>query len=74
MQTKLRKIGNSCGILLPAAMLRELGMREGDKVDLSKDADRLVVRSHRRDRISFAKALEECMDENADILAELAER
>lgn len=38
MQTKIRQIGNSSGILIPASLLAGLGMRKGAKVNLNTDA------------------------------------
>lgn len=74
MQTKIRQIGNSAGILIPARMLSELDLRVGAKVELSKDADRLVVRHLSTDRISVLQAMEEVLEEDREILAELAQR
>jgi SpoVT / AbrB like domain. len=74
MQTKIRQIGNSAGILIPARMLSELDLRVGAKVELSKDADRLVVRHLRTDRISVLQAMEEVLEEDREILDELAQR
>lgn len=34
MQTSLRKMGNSTGMIVPKAMLDELGLASGSKVDL----------------------------------------
>lgn len=34
METSLRKMGNSTGIIVPKAMLDELGLSSGSKVDL----------------------------------------
>ena len=43
MQTKIRQIGNSSGILIPASLLARLGMRKGAKVNLDTDAGCLVI-------------------------------
>lgn len=41
MRTHLRKIGNSKGVLIPAAMLAELGV--SDEVEIHLEGQRLVV-------------------------------
>ncbi|MBB3190906.1 AbrB/MazE/SpoVT family DNA-binding domain-containing protein [Halomonas cerina] len=41
MRTHLRKIGNSKGVLIPAAMLSELGI--SDEVEIHLEGQRLVV-------------------------------
>lgn len=43
MQTVLRKMGNSTGIILPKAMLGELGMATGQAVDLRIEEGRIVA-------------------------------
>jgi len=45
-----------------------------DGFDLSKETDRLGSCLRRSNRISFKGELEECLDENVDILNELTER
>jgi putative addiction module antidote len=37
MQTKLRKIGNSYGILLPHDLLELLNLKEGDQINLTTE-------------------------------------
>lgn len=41
MRTQLRKIGNSRGILIPAALLAECGIT--DEIELRLDGARLVI-------------------------------
>lgn len=36
--------GNSLAVRLPADLVRQLGLKEGDQIDLVKDDDRLAVR------------------------------
>lgn len=73
MRTKIRPIGNSRGIVIPSDMIERLGLEEGDEVDLSSDADRIIVRSGDVDRESFIESLERVMEEDADIISDLAE-
>jgi putative addiction module antidote len=71
-RTKIRKVGNSHGLLLPAEVVRYWGLRVGDEVDLSYDADRLIVRPANGDRKAFVEALEEVLREDEGILSGLA--
>lgn len=71
-RTKVRRIGNSRGIVIPADMIEDLGLEAGDEVDLAKDADRLVMRVVDSDRPSFIEAMEGVLREDAKIIEELA--
>ncbi len=71
--TTVRKIGNSHGILLPAELLLELGLKNGEQVEVVRDADRLIVRAPQANhRAAFIHAMESILDEDAAILGELA--
>jgi antitoxin MazE len=48
MQTSLRKMGNSTGLILPKAMLDELGARSGTKIDLRVENGEFVARPVKR--------------------------
>ncbi|HKR90742.1 AbrB/MazE/SpoVT family DNA-binding domain-containing protein [Novosphingobium sp.] len=48
MQTSLRKMGNSTGMILPKAVLDELGLKSGAKVELRVVDGEVVVRPARR--------------------------
>ncbi len=43
MYTSVRKLGNSAGVIIPKAILADLGLVAGDAVDLRRDGDRLVL-------------------------------
>ena len=40
------KWGNSLAVRLPAAIVRELGLKEGDRIDLVSDGEAVKVRRH----------------------------
>ena len=42
------KWGNSLAVRLPAELVRELGLKEGDQIDLVKDDKAILVRRHAR--------------------------
>jgi len=48
MQTSLRKMGNSTGMILPKAILDELGLASGAKVDLRVEGDKVVAEPVKR--------------------------
>ena len=43
MSTKITKIGNSKGIIIPSEIIKALALDEGDEVDLSYDPDAQVL-------------------------------
>ncbi|MBE3569856.1 MAG: AbrB/MazE/SpoVT family DNA-binding domain-containing protein [Bacillales bacterium] len=47
MERKIRRIGNSLGVNLPAGMLKEIQLNEGDivEVELRKDKGEIVLRN-----------------------------
>ncbi len=70
MQTAIKKIGNSSGIILPKPILAHLDLTAGDLVDLDLQAGRVVlspVRRHpRAGWADAAKALAESGDDAAE--------
>jgi len=45
---QVAKWGNSLAVRLPSALVRELGLKEGDQIDLVKDDNAVKVRRHAR--------------------------
>jgi len=47
MEKKIRRIGNSLGIVLPAEILKEIQLSEGDivEVELRKDKGEIILRN-----------------------------
>ena len=43
MQTTVRKLGNSAGLIIPKAILAELGLAAGDAVDVRLKDGRLIL-------------------------------
>jgi antitoxin MazE len=54
MRTSLRKIGNSRGIIIPAALLASAEI--GEEVELRQEAGRLVIEAVRAPRAGWAEA------------------
>ena len=71
----LRKIGDSVGVALPAELLTELRLKEGDKLYLVKMADGNFQLSPHSARHAEAMAIaRKAMHEYRDTFAELAKR
>lgn len=43
MQTAVRKLGNSAGVIIPKSVLTELGLSAGDAVDMRLEDGHLVL-------------------------------
>ena len=51
MRTTLRKIGNSRGVLIPAALLAECGI--ADEIDMRLEGNKIVIESLRPTRTGW---------------------
>lgn len=45
---RVAKWGNSLAVRLPADLVKELGLQEGDVIELTGSRDDLAIRRHRR--------------------------
>ena len=43
MRASVRKMGNSSGIIIPKPILRELGVKAGDEVEMTLDAGKVTL-------------------------------
>ena len=68
MKTHLRRVGNSKGIILPAALLAKSGI--GDEIELTAEAGRIVITPAAPNRQGWFDGYRAEEDENA--FAELA--
>jgi antitoxin MazE len=69
MQTSLRKIGNSTGMILPGAILGEIGASSGTAMDLRVEDGKLIVtpiRTNPREGWAEAAALVAAAEEDPD--------
>ena len=48
METAVKKIGNSAGVVIPKPMLQEIGAEAGDRVDLRVADGRIIVEPVRK--------------------------
>jgi len=67
MQTAIRKIGNSSGIVLPKPVLDHLHLSAGDIIDLDLEKGRIIISpSPRHPRAGWATAAAELAREGDD--------
>jgi len=71
-KTKVRKIGNSYGVILPKETLDKLGLREGDTVFVTDTPEGVGLRPHDETFEAQMKAAEEFTHVYRDALRELA--
>lgn len=72
MNTTIRKIGNSEGIIIPKELLDRLGLKAGDSVDLQEVEGRLLLVPETADLGEQLKAAREGMKKYHAALRELA--
>ncbi|SEH24435.1 AbrB/MazE/SpoVT family DNA-binding domain-containing protein [Rhizobium sp. NFR12] len=73
MNTTIRKIGNSEGIIIPKEILERMGLRAGDNIDLSEEAGKLVLKPLDDDFNRQLEHAERFMDRYKVALKKLAE-
>lgn len=55
MRTALRKMGNSTGMIVPKALLSEMGLAAGAAIDVRVEDGKLVARPERKVREGWAE-------------------
>lgn len=61
METVLRSIGNSKGLVVPAQLLKELGFELGDKLEAKAvDGQLVVAQNAKRQKYKLADLLAKC--------------
>lgn len=61
MLTQVRKIGNSAGAIIPAPVLKELKLREGDSIDVSVVDNCIVIKpAKERPKYTLDELLKKC--------------
>jgi antitoxin MazE len=66
MQTAVRKLGNSAGVIIPKNVLAELGLAAGDAVDMHLEDGRLVLAPVRRPARSGWREASRAIAESGD--------
>jgi putative addiction module antidote len=71
-ETKIRKIGNSFGVILPKETLDQLGVAEGDTVFLSDTPDGVALRPHEQTFEDQMQVARQIMKKRRKALRELS--
>ncbi len=72
MEAKIRKIGNSSGIILPKEVMEELNLKEGDILTIERKGTSLELRSEDPEFAEWAEAYRSANREYKEVLKELA--
>lgn len=69
MRVAVRKLGNSSGVIIPKSLLRDLAVAEGDPMEMTLEAGRIVlVPIKRRTRAGWAEASQSLAEGGDDAL------
>ena len=72
MEGKVRKVGNSLGVILPKQILEELHLKKGDKITFERKGTNLELRPVDPEFEEWAEAYREVNTDYKDVLKELA--
>lgn len=70
---KVRKIGNSLGVVLPKDVLAKLRVSEGDELSVSETPDGVALRAADEDTAELMKLAEDIMRKRRRVLKALAQ-
>ncbi|GMV41943.1 MAG: hypothetical protein AMXMBFR64_36590 [Myxococcales bacterium] len=70
---KLQRIGNSTGVVLPAELLRDAGLRPGDEVVMQAERGRVVITALDPDFDDLVAAADRFVASHPNALRKLAE-
>lgn len=73
MEAKIRKIGNSLGVILPKQLIDKLHLKTGDKVSIERKGSNLELRPVDPEFEEWAEAYRQVNTDYKDVLKALAE-
>ena len=73
MEGKIRKVGNSLGVILPKQLIEELHLKKGDKVSIERKGSNLELRPVDPEFEDWAEAYRQLNTDYKDVLKSLAE-
>ena len=73
MEGKIRKVGNSFGVILPKELIEELHLKTGDKVSIERKGSNLELRPVDPEFEEWAEAYRQLNKDYKDVLKALAE-
>jgi len=72
MEAKIRKVGNSLGVLLPKQLTDELHLEPGDKITIERSGSNIELRPIDPEFEEWAEAYRKVNTDYKDVLKELA--
>lgn len=72
MEAKIRKVGNSLGVILPKQLIDELHLKNGDKLSIERSEGDLKLSPVDSEFEEWAEAYREVNKDYKDVLKELA--
>ncbi len=53
MESKIQKWGNSLGIRIPSSMLKSMGLKSNDIIDISEEDGKIIITRSNKNKISL---------------------
>ena len=72
MEAKIRKVGNSLGVILPKQVIEELHLKTGDKLNIERIGSNLQLRPVDSEFEDWAEAYRQLNTDFKDVLNELS--
>lgn len=72
MTIKLRKIGNSIGVILPKTIIRDLNLKEGDSLEIIEEKDGFKLIARDSEFAEWAEAYKKVQTNYKNALQQLA--
>lgn len=63
METVIRKYGNSKGVIIPAALLKELNLDVNERIDVKAENGRIIIEPVRQPEYCLDELLAQCSPE-----------
>lgn len=73
MEAKIRKVGNSLGVILPKQMIEELNLKTGDKLRIERKGSNLQLQPVDSEFEDWAEAYRQLNTDYKDVLKALSE-
>ena len=70
MQTKVRKIGNSSGVVIAKAILQATSISDQDSVNISVDNGKIVIEKVQKARLGWTKRFLDAKEKEEDFFPE----
>ena len=72
MEGKIRKVGNSLGVILPKQLIEELHLKTGDKISIERKGSNLELRPVDPEFEEWAEAYDQLNTDYKEVLKALA--